>query len=84
LVWGDRYGLWELKTVYGVRLSCFLDESSAVTLLHAALQAQHSWLALEAHRVLLASVEYVCSRSARALPLAVQLMEELLTCLLLG
>lgn len=83
-MWLGRYGLWELKTVYGVRLSAYLDESSAVTILHAALSVQHTWLAVEAYRVLLDSLDFVCSRSTRAVPLAVQLIEELLTNLLLS
>jgi hypothetical protein len=67
-----------------VALASYLDDTTAVSLLHAALSLQHSWLAVEAFRVLLSSVEYVCSRSARALPLTVQLIDDMLTAVLLN
>lgn len=70
--------------VYGVALASYLSPTTAVSVFHAALQLQHAWLAVEAYRVLLQSIDFIHTRSTRALPLAVQLIDVYLRAILVG
>jgi hypothetical protein len=79
-----RYGLSELKLVYGFELAGYLEAPTGVSIFHAALMLEHGWLAVAAYRVLIRSLDYVCSRSARALPMTIKLFEEFLQGLLLN
>ena len=79
-----RYGLKELKQVYGIKLASFLDGATAISIFSAALNLQHEWLCVAAYRTTLQSMEYICGRSSRAVPLAIQLLDTFLREVLLG
>ena len=69
---------------YGIALASYLSPTTVLTIFHAALNLQHAWLAIEAYRVLLHSIDFIHTRSIRALPLAIQLIEAYLKAVLVG
>jgi len=79
-----RYGLKELKQVYGIKLASFLDHATALSIFSAGLNVEHEWLCVDAFRMTLKSMEYICGRSSRAIPLAIQLLDRFLQRVLLA